>query len=228
MTNTRLHKLRQASKLKQLYKATSLFAIALVLGVTSLTALINPNAMAYPGELDHSFHTNLGSGFNNLLMVNAVQPDGKIIVGGLFTTFNGNVQNRLIRLNPDGSKDNAFSVDSNSTIQTINTQSDGGILIGGNFTTFNGNTQNRLIRLNPDGSKDTSFDIGSGFDLTLATSTLFVGNKFIIGGNFISYNGTPVGRIARLHLTNDKDKDGVIDTQEDSTANSGDANNDGP
>ena len=82
MTNTRLN------KLKRLYKTTSLFAIALVIGVTSLSTLITPQAMAYPGELDTSFNMG-GSGFNNAVFSGALQSDNKMIIGGAFTTFNG-------------------------------------------------------------------------------------------------------------------------------------------
>ena len=82
MISKRLYKLRQASKLKQLYKTTSLFAIALVLGVTSLTALVIPKAGAtsLPNVVaDPGFNTE--SGFDGLLYRNILvyQPDGKAV-----------------------------------------------------------------------------------------------------------------------------------------------------
>ena len=36
------------------------------------------------------------------------QPDGKILVAGAYSTFNGLTRNRLVRLNNDGTEDTAF------------------------------------------------------------------------------------------------------------------------
>jgi hypothetical protein len=41
-----------------------------------------------------------------------LQPDGKIVLGGRFTTFNTYSFNRIVRLNSDGSIDSSFSVGS--------------------------------------------------------------------------------------------------------------------
>ena len=38
----------------------------------------------------------------------AVQPDGKILVGGILTTLGGNGRNRIGRLYPDGTLDTTF------------------------------------------------------------------------------------------------------------------------
>ena len=212
MTNTRLHKLKQASKLKQLYKATSLFTIALVLGITSLTALITPNAEAtsLPNVVaDPGF--NIGSGFSDpiftLIYSITLQPDGKILVGGWFTEFNGTPANRLIRLNPDGSKDISFDIGSGFVGSVLHTtlQLDGKILVGGAFTSFNGTTQNRLIRLNSDGTKDTSFDIGSGFNNNVNSINLQTDGKILVGGQFTSFNGTTQNRLIRLNSDGTKD-----------------------
>jgi hypothetical protein len=37
-----------------------------------------------------------------------LQPDGKILLGGIFSTINETARNRLARLNADGSLDNNF------------------------------------------------------------------------------------------------------------------------
>ena len=88
----------------------------------------------------------------------AVQPDGKILIGGYFTTIGGVTRNRIARLNPDGSLDTAFDPNANNNVYSIAVQPDGKILIGGNFTTIGGVTRNRIARLNPDGSLDTAFN----------------------------------------------------------------------
>ena len=63
------------------------------------------------GTEDTSFYTNLGTGFNqvaNSIYRISIQSDGKILVGGEFTTLNGITRNRLVRLNNDGTVDTSF------------------------------------------------------------------------------------------------------------------------
>jgi hypothetical protein len=116
------------------------------------------------GSKDSTF--NIESGFNGGITSIAIQSDGKILVGGAFTTYQDSTQNNLIRLNSDGSKDSTFDIGSGFDFGIRNgcvkIDSNAKILVGGFFTTFNGSSQNYLIRLNSDGTKDTSFNIGSG------------------------------------------------------------------
>src|SRR5438105_4383909 len=67
----------------------------------------------------------------------AVQADGKILIGGDFTTVLGVARNRIARLNPDGTLD-AFNPNANGGVNAIAVQADGKILAGGNFTTIGG------------------------------------------------------------------------------------------
>ena len=51
---------------------------------------------------------------NSTVFVVVVQPDGKILIGGAFTTLSPNggatvTRNRIARLNPDGTLDTAFN-----------------------------------------------------------------------------------------------------------------------
>ena len=76
---------------------------------------------------------------NGTVRVVVVQPDGKILIGGDFTTLspNGGVavtRNRIARLNPDGTLDTAFNPNANGTVYAIAVQADGKILAGGTFT----------------------------------------------------------------------------------------------
>ncbi len=87
----------------------------------------------------------------------AIQPDGKIVIGGLFTTIGGVTRNRVARLNADGSLDTGFNPNANSAASAIALQPDGKIIIAGAFTTIGGVTRNRVARLNADGSLDTTF-----------------------------------------------------------------------
>ncbi|MEN6615552.1 MAG: delta-60 repeat domain-containing protein, partial [Syntrophorhabdus sp.] len=86
-----------------------------------------------------------------------LQPDGKIIVGGDFTSIDNTRKNRIARLNASGSVDTLFNPDINGTVYSIDIQPDGKIIAGGNFTLVNHGARSRIVRLNPDGSVDPSF-----------------------------------------------------------------------
>ncbi len=153
---------------------------------------LNPN-----GSLDLTFDS--GSGFDNYVRTICIQGDGKIIVGGNFTTFNGITQNKIVRLNADGSLDPTFSSNSNYEIRSINIQSDGKIVVGGNVTYYSGNTVYKIIRLNIDGSLDQSFNPGSGPNYSIYSTIIQGDGKIIVGGNFTTFNGASRNRIVRLN-----------------------------
>jgi|LakMenEpi03Aug12_release.lakeMendotaPanAssembly.Ray.scaffolds.fasta_scaffold332522_2 uncharacterized delta-60 repeat protein len=107
------------------------------------------------GTRDTTFTTNTGSGLSDAASypVNsiAIQSDGKILIGGDFTTFNGATVNGIVRLNSDGTRDTAFTVNAgtgvNSSIQKLVIQPDGKIVLGGDFSAFNGINRSRLARI---------------------------------------------------------------------------------
>jgi uncharacterized delta-60 repeat protein len=103
---------------------------------------------------------DLESGFNDNVTSILTQPDGKILIGGVFTTYKGISFNKLIRLNPDGSIDNTFNVGTgfNDNVRHIKLQSNGKILVCGDFTTYNGVSKSRIVRLNTDGTIDNTFN----------------------------------------------------------------------
>jgi uncharacterized delta-60 repeat protein len=158
------------------------------------------------GSLDTSFDP--GTGPNSRVNGIIIQADGKIIIGGQFTFYNGVAVNRIARLNSDGSLDESFNpgMGANNTITDIALQADGKVIIGGQFTSFNGVTVNRIARLNSDGSLDESFEPGSGASNTVSKIIYQSDGKIIITGQFISYNGTSRNRIARLNA------DGSLDS----------------
>jgi uncharacterized delta-60 repeat protein len=168
-------------------------------------ARINSN-----GSLDSEF--DRGRGADNSINAMAIQSDGKIVIGGNFTTYNGTASIRIARINSDGSLDSGFDpgLGADGIIYAIAIQSDGKILIGGSFTTYNGTTRNRIARINSDGSLDTGFDPGTGADAPIYAIAIQSDGKILIGGNFTSYNGTTRTRIARIN------SDGSLDTGFDS------------
>jgi uncharacterized delta-60 repeat protein len=91
------------------------------------------------------------------------QPDGKILVGGGFTGFNGTPAAGLVRLNADGTLDQAFGAAlgtgfGGGEVFVLARQNDGRILAGGNFASFNGTSRRALVRLEAAGSLDTSYN----------------------------------------------------------------------
>ena len=88
---------------------------------------------------------------NGTVRVVVVQPDGKILIGGDFTTLspNGGVavtRNRIARLNPDGTLDTAFNPNANGPVYAIAVQADGKILAGGLFHEQHRRTDAQLHR----------------------------------------------------------------------------------
>lgn len=151
------------------------------------------------GVIDNTF--NIGSGFNSQVYAIAIQPDEKIIVVGNFTSYNGTPTPRIVRLLPSGLRDTSFNVGlgADAIIETLQIQPDGKILIAGRFNSFDGNPYSRLVRLNPNGSIDLSFRIGTGFDKYIYAIGLQSDQKIILGGSFLTFNGSSQKRIVRLN-----------------------------
>lgn len=155
-------------------------------------------ANAQPGAIDNSFNT--GTGPSNGVFATAVQTDGKIIIGGNFTTYNGTPCNGVARLNVDGTLDFSFNVGSGTSggVSTVSIQNDGKIIIGGTFTSYNGVNRSNIARLNTNGSLDLNFNIGTGANGGVATTSIQTDGKIIIGGFFTVFNSVNCGRLARL------------------------------
>jgi len=161
------------------------------------------------GTLDAGFLA-AGSGADSVVKKIAIQADGKILVGGSFTSINGTGRASIARLNNDGTLDNSFlasGVGANAPVFTLAVQSDGKILIGGDFTTFNGTSRNRFARLNSDGTLDTAFlSTGTGANDQVLALALQSDGKVLVGGAFTSVNSATRNRLARLNT------DGTLDT----------------
>jgi uncharacterized delta-60 repeat protein len=159
------------------------------------------------GTVDETFNATLTSSSNLVVTAIALQTDGRILISGNFTTVNGVTRNRIARLNSDGTLDTSFvpSTGLNQEANHIAVQPDGKILIGGLFTTVNGVSQVRVGRMNTDGTTDNTFTTGTGASSEVEAVALQTDSKIIIGGVFLSYNGTTARRIARLNA------DGTID-----------------
>ena len=168
-----------------------------------------PLALTAQSDLDSTFNAAVTTDVSaDAASVEAivVSPDGKILVGGSFTAYNGVARANLVRLNADGSLDTTFVAEVNGAVQAVTLLSDGKILIGGGFTTVNGSARGNAARLNADGTLDATFNFSVGTDETIYDIRQRADGKILIGGNFTTVNNTPRSRIAQLN------DDGSLDT----------------
>ncbi len=179
------------------------------------------------GNIDSTFITNMGLGFERGtgsiawgVFAIDVDSNNKIYVGGDFIKFNGSTQNRLIRLNSDGTKDTTFNIGTgfnnlqpNNAIPVgvIKVQSDLRVLVGGDFDDFQGVTRKALVRLNSDGSLNTAFSTNMGTGFTDTFNNIFAidvqtNGNILVGGMFTTFQSVSKNRILRLNAN------GTIDT----------------
>jgi uncharacterized delta-60 repeat protein len=151
------------------------------------------------GTKDTTF--NIGTGFNGFVRTVIQQSDGKLLVGGDFTTYSGSANNRIVRINTDGTKDTTFNMGTgfDASIIPIIHHFLPLFLVGGNFTTYSGSANNRIVRLNSDGTKDATFNIGTGFNDIVIPIIQQSNGKFLIGGNFTTYSGSVAERMVLIN-----------------------------
>ena len=164
-------------------------------------AITNLARLNADGTLDQSFDSAYSWGGDaSWIFSIALQPDGKILVGGHFRAPHPGVA----RLNPDGSLDAAFvpQIEADSPyVQCVALQSDGKIIVGGQFFEP-GHHSVRVTRLNSDGSLDADFDAGEVFRFGgVRTAVVQADGRILLGG---ACNTAPCGPV-RLNI------DGSID-----------------
>jgi uncharacterized delta-60 repeat protein len=162
------------------------------------------------GSADLSFDSGSGpSGGNSTpARTMVLQPDGKILIGGTFSDYNGTARPSIARLNSNGSLDTSFVPVNPNTGQfgaqgvgAISLQSDGKIIIGPDREDIPTSPMS-IFRLNPDASLDQTFALRSGIANFGATNvnviTFQADRKILIGGAFDVVDGYPRMALARL------------------------------
>ncbi len=122
------------------------------------------------GTLDYTFAANPGQADDTIRAL-ALQTDGRILVVGDFTTYDGFSRNRFARLNLDGTLDWQFDPGSgfdHSVYSVVETFTDTNhtvrkILVGGSFTLASAVQRLYLAQYNDDGSVDAGFNADTGF-----------------------------------------------------------------
>lgn len=166
-------------------------------------ARLNPD-----GTLDNTFGPPLGSG--SVIESMALQPDGKIPLGGVVQDAPGSSRH-LVRLNADGSLDTGFLANPgpNGSVEAITLDPRSGkIAIGGHFTSYDGTSREHVARLNQDGSLDTTFrphcddyplDLVGGPNGPVFALVVTSDGSIIVGGDFDVVAELWQGNVARFH-----------------------------
>ena len=122
------------------------------------------------GRLDQTLNLSI---VGNFVIATAVQPDGKILIGGIFTSVLGVTRNNIARLNTDGTLDTAFNPNANGSC-LFNRGAGGRQDFGGRrfHDSIGGQTRNRIARLdattgladsfNPNANGDVYVNRGAG------------------------------------------------------------------
>lgn len=141
-------------------------------------------------NLDYANNASPNLGPNNQIPGAALQSDGKLLLAGAFSEFNGNTKKGLVRVNADATLDTTFTSPSISfTTPSVALDSNGKIYVSGGIGTgFGTSTSVFLARLNTDGTLDSSFDTSSQpntYQVKVETSQA--------GGVYLYYTATPDG-----------------------------------
>jgi uncharacterized delta-60 repeat protein len=165
------------------------------------------------GSADPGFHT--GAGVNGFVRRIVVQDDGRILIAGGFTSYDGIASPGVARLNTDGTFDASFTAGTGvaGTVSGLAVQPDGRVIIGGDFLAVDGIARYQTARLFNDRNVDLSF---AGPELAFAPGgppppgildlLLLPNGKAIVGGAFGFIGGVEQSSVARLHT------DGSLDT----------------
>ena len=170
---------------------------------------------AIGSSLDATF--DIGSGATGLVEQVLPLSNGKILICGNFTSFNGLNRAYIARLNSNGSVDQTFTGQASYWVRSMAVQPDGKIVIGGFFRYVGGMPRGLIARLNEDGSLDPTFDPGLGATDAIAggidgNNDPFVfwvavqaDGKTLLTGNFRNYNGQTSMGFARVNPDGSRD-----------------------
>jgi uncharacterized delta-60 repeat protein len=154
------------------------------------------------GRLDTGFDASPGP--NEEVYSVFALPDGKVLVGGRFTSFNQNGRNYIARLNPNGKLDLTFHGQVKMDVRSIAMQSDGKVVLGGFPGGLTAGTC--LVRLVPDGL-DPGFETDLAEGRQVQSVAAQNDDKLLVAGNFAVFRGASRNGIARLNRDGSLDED---------------------
>ena len=150
------------------------------------------------GGIDSTWITSAGGADSDIRGM-ALQPDRKLLIGGIFDLYNGATVNHLVRLDSVGNIDSTFVVGAgpDNEVQgiTVNTNR---AVIRGFFSEYQGTPVPSFAVLQMNGSLDPSFILPNESFLSVSDFHILSNDQLYLGGNFTTYNGQTVNRIVRL------------------------------
>ncbi|MGB1802679.1 MAG: delta-60 repeat domain-containing protein [Miltoncostaeaceae bacterium] len=176
-------------------RAAATAVVAVALGTGAGIALA-----ASAGTRDGGF-APVGSGLNGAVNALAVQSDGRIVVGGAFTAYDGTGRSRIARLTTTGALDSTFDPGSglDGPVEAVAPRASGDILVAGAFSKADGQNRSGLAEFGPTGSLDTGFDTGTGTAGAAARAVLALpSGGAMLGGAFTTYGGVSQKGIAEV------------------------------
>jgi uncharacterized delta-60 repeat protein len=206
-------------------------ATALASGFAVVLITASPASAAGGGNLDSAFAANTGSGSGSVDFIDkdgftispsgnvesvAAQVDGKVLVGGPFNRWNGKPVGHLVRLNADGTLDEAFGTaigsGADGEVSSIAVQADGKILLGGDFEKWNGRQAGNFVRLNANGTQDKAFNAAAGAGATrgflnasVSSVVVQADRKILLTGSFYYWNARKARGLVRLNANGTQD-----------------------
>ncbi len=182
-------------------------------GTTTTTTVSTRNHIARlttDGLVDTTYDPNA----NGNVLALALQSDGKLLVGGAFTTFQPNgaadwtLRKYAARLNTDGTVDSTYNLDiselGGNRVDSVRIQANGTVLLGGSFTSLQPIGSARIARKNfarltAAGAVDTAFDASTGGSTGAVVNALAVqpDGRVIAAGSFGDLGGARSTNIAR-------------------------------
>ncbi len=189
-------------RLSMKFASAALFTFALLGGLLTLAPT---SATAAAGDLDVLNLNITGTQVNAM----AVQPDGKLIIGGSFTQVLGVARANLARLNADGTLDTTFDPRPDGPVNAVAVQADGRIVLGGGFTSLQPNggasvTRYYAARVNTNGTVEAG--LTHVFNLPVYAIAMQPDGKILVGGEFQTVDDLSYDNLVRLNV------DGTLDT----------------
>lgn len=170
----------------------------------SVTRIVRLNSN---GTIDTTF--NAGNGANFKVKAITIQNNNKVVLGGDFTSFDGEVKRKIARLNSNGSLDSTFNHASdinggfNGNVNALDIFNDK-IIVGGDFTKYDNINVNQIVVLNQDGSRDTTFSPVL-FMNSVNTLQVLENNKIVFAGNPYVNGSVPYPNIIMIDSTGSED-----------------------
>lgn len=151
------------------------------------------------GSIDPSF--SVGVGPSQRVVAVTAYPDGRLLIGGQFTTVAGVTNRSVARLLASGALDTSFQSGFTSVVSMthLTIQPDGKAILAGDFDSYGGRVAKGVVRANGDGSVDTAWGQPTGTTGTVYVVRMLPDGKYLLGGLFDRFvDGTWKNGLARI------------------------------